>query len=282
VLPQFVTPPDPNVVPANASFAPPTPPQTLRCAVSELRELVLTIPSATCSSDDGAHRRELQGRILRTRMRFSTVGADTQLQLLPSKESAPLQMEWWKSTDEREARALYEAGVANRAKQGEVLCKLHQCCELWVARARGVYASLRSAADSLRATEHTTAVERGGGRSRPFKISDPLHHPDWKAHMRQLNAQLSATHPLRARMFHYAQLRERADAGMAALAATPGLPAPEACAIAFAPPARLTGSARALCVWMGEASERLAEASARKIYTSHVHELCDLLLSALR
>ena len=56
------------------------------------------------------------------------------------------------------------------------------------------------------------------------------------------------------------------------------LPTPEKCV--FQLPPEISGNAKALCVWMRDACERMAQDAIHSIYTAHVHALCNLLIAA--
>jgi hypothetical protein len=136
---------------------------------------------------------------------------------------------------------------------------LNQHCAAWASRAADAYGQLRGA-DAERKRLFNTLKD------------------DWREEVRALNETLAAQSPLRPILFRYAQRRMACETQLNMLKTVVKLPEPEKCV--FQLPPEISGNAKALCVWMRDACERMAQDAINTIYTVHLNALCNLLAAA--
>jgi hypothetical protein len=166
--------------------------------------------------------------------------------------------EFLKSANTAEAKALYFAGIDYKTQLNQMAHTLNQYCTAWASRGADAYAQLRSIDE-----EHKKLFGK--------------FESDWRKQAQVLNDSLPAKSPMRQTLFRYAQRRTACEAQFDMLKTVVTLPAPQKCV--FQIPPELSGNAKALCVWMRDASERMAEDAVTTIYTVHVNALCKLLAS---
>jgi len=165
--------------------------------------------------------------------------------------------EFLKATSSKESAALYYAGLDYKTQLNRMAHTLNQHCTTWASRAADAYGQLRS-------------IE--AERKRLFNTLKA----DWRQEVQALNESLPAKSPLRQALFKYTQRRQACETQFGMLKVK--LPEPEKCV--FQLPPEISGNAKALCVWMRDACERMAQDAIQTIYTVHVHALCNLLIAA--
>lgn len=234
---EFVYPPDPHVIPVDTSFTI-AKPRSLSETAQELRHLVVALKFDKEYVDRAQHT-------FPEKMAGAEVWAN-----LDSPQ------EFFKSGDFAESKALYFAGVDYKTQLNRMAHTLNQNCTSWASRAADAYAQLQSIKE-----EH----------KKLFRTIDA----DWRKQAQVLNDSLPAKSPVRQTLFRYAQRRTACETQFDMLKTSIALPAPEKCV--FQIPPELSGNAKALCVWMRDASQRMAEDAVTTIYTVHLHALCKLL-----
>lgn len=235
---EFVYPPDPHVIPVDTSFKIKRH-SSLSETAQELRHMVAAL------KPDADYVERAQLTFPETR-----AGAEVWANL-----DSP--QDFFKSGNPAESRALYFAGVDYKTQLNRMAHTLHQNCTSWASRAADAYAQLQSIEEEHKRLFTETAA-------------------DWRKQAQVLNDSLPAKSPIRQTLFRYAQRRTACETQFDMLKTSLVLPTPEKCV--FQIPPEVSGNAKALCVWMRDASERMAEAAVTTIYTVHVHALCKLLL----
>lgn len=236
---EFVYPPDPHVIPVNTSFTI-TKPSSLFETAQELRRLVVDLKLDT-------------DYVERAQVTFPETRAGAKVW---ANLDSP--QEFLKSGSLAETKALYFAGVDYKTQLNRMAHALNQNCTVWASRAADAYAQLQSIEE-----EH----------KRLFQKAETT---DWRKQAQVLNDSLPAKSPIRQTLFRYAQRRTACETQFDMLKTSITLPTPEKCV--FQIPPELSGNAKALCVWMRDASQLMAEDAVTTIYTVHVHALCKLLL----
>lgn len=237
---EFVYPPDPHVIPLNVAFKVSNP-LTLEETVQALRNMVVSL-----SYDKAFVEHALLS------YPASQAGAAVFTSIDPPQE-------FLKSNNSKESTALYYAGLDYKTQLNSMAHTLNQHCTAWASRAADAYGQLCS----LEAE-----------RKRLFNT----FNDNWRQEVRTLNESLPAQSPVRAALFKYTQRRQAFETQLNMLKTIVTLPKPNKCV--FQLPPEISGNAKALCVWMHDACERMAQDAIHTIYTAHMHAICKLLTAA--
>ena len=243
---RFVYAPDPDVIPLKTSYKI-HPPQTLVDTAQAMRQIAALKQS---HGDDAAVKHA------QLSFPFQPNGG-----LVWTADIEPPR-EFLKLISAKESAVLYYAGLDYMTQLNSMSHALNQACTSWAARAGDVQTQLRSA------DEHWK-------RMCPAALpSTTGEGNDWRRDVQTLNENLPAESRARQLLFKYAQRRQACDTALELLQNSVMLPSASKCVFQIAP--ELSGNAKALCVWLRDASERMADDAVKAIYTAHLHALCNL------
>ena len=237
---EFVYPPDPHVIAVDTTFTTKRP-LTLQETTQTIRDMVV---QSTFN----------QPFIKHALLSFPKAQAGVAV-----FTSIDPPQEFLTANNSKESTALYYAGLDYKTQMTRMAHTLNQHCSAWASRAADAYAQLRSIE-----TEREQLFTN-------FK-------DNWHQEVEELNKSLPAQSPIRQTLFRYSQRRHACESQFNMLKTVITLPEPAKCV--FQLPPEISGNAKALCVWMRDACEQMAQDAVHTIYTVHLHALCNLLVAA--